>query len=164
MRISRCVPYCWVFPFSELTAIIFTLKSLFLLDLTFSLYKSDLPWFKTSWSNGCFLQISASQKMNSALNLTVKPNFKQLPLTWIMKWKTEKDDICLTVIKENKICKVIKKSSLILPAFSCSSWYACELYKKYALNIVTNVRKCYEIFIHVLIVWNLSNTTFFGII
>lgn len=71
--------------------------------------------------------------MNSALNLTVKTNFKQSPLTWIMKRKTEKDDICLTVIKENKICKVIKKSSLILSAFSCSSWYACELYKNIQL-------------------------------
>lgn len=34
--------------------------------------------------------------MNSALNLTVKTNFKQWPLTWITQQKTEKDDICLS--------------------------------------------------------------------
>lgn len=140
----------------------FHFKSLFFLDLTFSLYKSDLPWFKTSWRNGGFRQISPSQKMDSTLNLTLKPNFKQWPLTWIMNQKTEKDDICLTVIKANKICQMIEKSSLILLVFSSSPWYACWWYKNYAISIVRNVRPHNEIFLHILSVWNWPNTAPFG--
>jgi len=50
-----------------------------------------------------------------------------------MKWKTEKDDIYFTVIKNNRICKVTEKSSLILSVFSWSPWYACEWCKNYAI-------------------------------
>lgn len=59
--------------------------------------------------------------MNSALNLTVKTNFKQWPLTGITEQKTEKD-ICLTVIKNKKlkVYKVTEKSQFIPSAFSCS--------------------------------------------
>lgn len=69
-----------------------------------------------------FCKISAFRKMNSALNLTVKTNFKQWPLTWITEQKMEKDDICLTVIKDKKVkvYKVTEKSQFIPSAFSCS--------------------------------------------
>lgn len=79
----------------------FHFKGLSLLDLTFNSYKSDLPWFKKGQSNGVFCEISASQK-------TIKTNFKPSLFIWIMKQKTVKD-ICLLVIKDKQICKVLQK-------------------------------------------------------
>lgn len=106
----------------------FHFKSLFLLGLTCSSYKSDLPWFKISWRNDVFCKISAFQKINSALNLIVKTNFKQQPLIWITQQKTEKNYIRLAVIKDKKVkaCKVIEKSPFFPSAFSCSPWYVCD--------------------------------------
>lgn len=95
----------------------FHFKSLSLLDLTFHSYKSDLPWFKTGQSNGVFCEISASQKTNSALNLAVKTNFKPSSFTWITKQKTVKD-ICLLVIKDKQICKVLQKYSSICQLYT----------------------------------------------